>query len=264
MRKYSFKLFSTNLRNNPKIVEEGGEYVRAHRDRMFVELMVVPDAPKDDLRLIRSLLEGCEVRIHAPHNTMGFDAGNKSLEKQNLEILSLSQYAADIFDAKTIVVHAGCGHGKEYLQETARQFKLFADERIVVENLPVFASDEAPLHGNTPEEIAYIREYSGCGFCFDFSHAICAANYLKIDIDKQLAGFFALKPTVYHICDGNIDETEDKHLHFGEGNYPLADFLNGYTAKDAYITMETGHGMPNGIQAWINDFQLITSMEKEI
>ena len=263
MRKYSFKLFSTNLRNNPKIVEEGGEYARNHNNRMFIELMVVPNTSKDDLGIIKSLLQDVEVRIHAPHHTMGFDAGNKSLEKQNQHIFSLSQYAADLFDAKTIVVHGGCGQGQEIVSESARQIKNFNDSRIVVENLPVIAEKELFLSGNTPEEISYIREKSDCGFCFDFSHALCAANYLGLDIEKQLAGFFALQPTVYHMCDGLVDETEDKHLHFGEGNYPLSHFLNEYTANDAYITMETGHGMPESIQAWVDDFKLITSIEKE-
>ena len=263
MRKYSFKLFSTNLRNNPKIVEEGGEYVRAHSDRMFIELMIVPDTPKSDLDIIKGLLRDIEVRIHAPHHLMKVDVGNKNLEKQNREILSQSQYAADLFNASTIVVHGGCGQGTEVVRESARQIKLLNDQRIVVENLPVVAEEGLKLSGNTPEEIAYIREHSGCGFCFDFSHALCAANSLKIDIDKQLAGFFALKPTVYHLCDGFTDEIEDKHLHFGEGNYPLSHFLNEYTANNAYITMETGHGMPESIRAWVDDFKLITSMEKE-
>lgn len=262
MRKYSFKLFSTNLQNNPKVVSEGADFVRNNPERMFIELMVVPQTPTADLESFKRLFDGLEVRIHAPHNVMGFDAGSRALEKQNREILALSQQAADMLKAETIVVHAGCGHGREYLEETARQFKLFADKRIVVENLPAYASDGAPLHGNTPDEIAYIRDKSGCGFCFDFSHALCAANYLKLDVEKQLSGFYALEPDVYHLCDGDVRETEDKHMHFGEGNYPLGHYVNDYTDKNAYITMETGHGMPKDIRAWIADFEYVKNLEQ--
>ncbi|MBR1648761.1 MAG: hypothetical protein IJ689_04080 [Alphaproteobacteria bacterium] len=262
MRKFGFKLFSTNLQNNPALVDEAAEFVRNHKERMFIELMVIPDCGIESLNIFKHKFADLEVRIHAPHNIMGFDAGSRELEKSNIRILASSQRAADILQAKSIVVHAGCGHGARYLQETARQFKLFADSRIVVENLPAFASDETPLHGNTPDEIALIMAESGCGFCFDFSHAICAANYYGLDIKSQLKGFYNLKPTVYHMCDGMMGEMQDKHLHFGDGNYPLEDYLNGYTASNAYITMETGHGIPVSIKPWVKDYEYLLKSEK--
>lgn len=262
MRKYSFKLFSSNLRNNPTIVDESVNFIRLRPHDMFIELMVVPETTTDELKIFKNKFSGIEMRIHAPHNIMGFDAGNPELEKKNQQILSLSQKAADILDAKTIVVHAGCGHGEAFLEETVRQFRLFNDKRIVVENLPAFASDGVCLIGNTPQEIDYICQQSGYGFCFDFSHALCAANYFKLDVEKQLSGFAALKPDVYHLCDGDIEETDDSHMHFGEGNYPLKHFVNDYIEKDAYVTMETGHGMPTSIQPWIDDFNYVKSLEE--
>lgn len=126
--------------------------------------------------------------------------------------------AADLFDAKVIVVHAGGGGERVNLEETARQFRLFGDPRIVIENLPYEAEDvEGVMHGTTPEQIKYVTDYAGCGFCFDFSHAVCAANSLGLDIEKQLSGFYKLNPTVYHLCDGDINGTEDRHMHYGEG-----------------------------------------------
>ena len=262
MRKYSFKLFSSNIRNNPKIVEDGMKYVSEHADRMFVELMVQKETSREDLRMIKDCSSNVEIRLHAPHHLMNFNPGNKNLEAENRRIIEHVQYAADLLNAKSIVVHGGCGQGIEVLKETVRQFKLFDDKRIVVENLPVVAEEGLKLSGNTPEEIAFVQEGCGCGFCFDFSHALCAANSLNLDVEKQLAGFFALKPDVYHICDGFVDEVEDKHLHFGDGNYPLEHFLNDYTAKDAYITMETGRGVPVGIKPWIDDFEYMLKIEK--
>ncbi len=261
MRKYSFKIFSSNINDNPRIIEDGAKYVLEHKDRMFIELMILPKTTRDDLRVLRDKFDGSEIRLHAPHHLMNFDAGNKSLEADNCRVIDHVRFAADLFNAKSIVVHAGCGQGIDVIKETVRQFKLFDDERIVVENLPLVAEEGLKLSGNTPEEIAFIKEHCGCGFCFDFSHALCAANSLGLDVEKQLQGFFALVPDVYHICDGDIDEVDDKHLHFGEGNYPLEHFLNDYTAADAYITMETGRGIPVGIKPWIDDFEFMLKIE---
>ena len=262
MRKYSFKLFSSNISTNPKLVEDGMKYASEHADRMFIELMVLPETSKDDLQGFKSLSDNVEIRLHAPHHLMNFDVANKNLENNNRKIFERVQYAADLLNAKTMVVHAGCGQGIEARKESVRQFKLFDDKRIVVENLPVVAEEGLKLSGNVPEEIEFIKENCGCGFCFDFSHALCAANSLGLDLEKQLAGFFALEPDVYHICDGFMDEVDDKHLHFADGNYPLKHFLCDYTDNDAYITMETGRGIPVSIKPWIDDFNFMLNIEK--
>jgi len=239
MRKFGFKIFSSNLQTAPSFVRECSEFASQKND-MFVELMVLPDRPQSELHELKEILKNVEVRIHAVYSSFGFDAGNKDLEKQNRQMFEYTQAAADLFKSKSIVVHAGNGHGKEYLNETVRQFKLFNDKRIVVENLPYFDDNGDDLSGYNASEINYIMEESGCGFCFDFSHALCAAISLNIDKEKQLKSFFDLKPTVYHLCDGDFNKAEDKHLHYGNGDYPLKHFLYDLTSEDAYITMETG------------------------
>jgi sugar phosphate isomerase/epimerase len=254
-------MFSSNLRNAPSFVAECAQFAASKND-MFVELMVLADITDGELKEYKEILKNVEVRIHAVHSSMGFDAGNRSLEKQNRLMLEPAQKAADLLNAKSIVVHAGNGHGKEYLQETVRQFKLFNDKRIVVENLPYFDDNGDDLSGYDASEIKYIMEESGCGFCFDFSHAACAALTLGIDIDKQMSDFFALKPTVYHLCDGDINVAEDKHFHYGEGNYPLPHFLNDFTADDAYITMETGSGIQQHNDLWIKDYEYLKSIQR--
>ncbi len=264
MRRYGFKLFSTNLQNNPAFVDEAAGFVRANQESMFVELMVVPTTPAEDMAVLHDKLAGLEVTIHAPHNAMNFDTGHKENFEGNVKILASAQRAADMFGSKIIVVHAGGGREQAALEETARQFRLFNDSRIVVENLPYQADDVSGfMHGNTPEEIKYIMDYAGCGFCFDFSHAVCAANSLGLDIEKQLSGFYKLNPTVYHMCDGDLDGTKDRHMHYGEGNFPLKKFLREYTAAEAMITMETGMGMPKDASAWIKDFAYLQHLEKE-
>lgn len=260
MRKFGFKVFSTNLQTAPALIGECAAFAK-NKDDMFVELMVVPNTSEEDLQHIKQQLINTEVRIHAPHHVMGFDAGNKNKEKQNCEILATAQRAADIFKAKTIVVHAGCGHDKENIKETVRQFKLFNDARIVVENLP-FSDDQdnTLLQGNTAPEIKYIMDEVGCGFCLDFSHAICAALSLNMDIERQLQDLFALRPSVYHLCDGDIAKAEDLHWHYGAGNYPLKHFLYDLTAADAYITMETGESVFQHNDLWVKDYNYLKSL----
>ncbi len=256
MRKYGFKTFSSNIHDNPRIIDDMAKYVFEHRERLFVEFMAVETSTKEDFLFLKDCFTDVEIRIHAPHHLMGFDVGNKSLETNNRKLFEHAQQAADILNAKTIVVHPGCDDGIDVLKETVRQFKLFDDKRIVVENLPWH------MCGNTAEEITFIKEYCGCGFCFDFSHALCAANSLGIDAEKQLKGFFELRPDVYHLCDGDVMGLEDKHMHFGEGNYPLKHFIKDYTVEDAYITMETGQGIPVAIEPWVNDFEFMLKIER--
>lgn len=261
MRKYGFKIFSTNLLNAPEFVKECSGYVRQRKD-MFIEVMIVTGRPQSELYELKKILKDVEVRIHAVHSSFGFDVGNKNLEKQNREMFEYTQLATDLFNSKSIVVHAGCGHGREYLKETVRQIKLFNDKRIVVENLPYFDDNGDNLSGYTADEIKYIMDGSGCGFCLDFSHAICAAVSLNVDIEEQLKSLFDLKPDVYHLCDGDINVADDKHLHYGEGNYPLKHFINDFTDENAYITMETGYGIQQHNDLQIMDYEYLKSLQK--
>ena len=150
MRRFGFKVYSTNLHEVPDLIKGCAKFASSVSDS-FIELMVVPTSTEDDLKKIKEQIGDVEVRIHAPHDGMGFDPGNKALEAKNQSLVTLSQKAADMFGAKTIVVHAGYGHGAKYIEETVRQFKIFNDSRIVVENLPYMDYGKIPMHGSIPE-----------------------------------------------------------------------------------------------------------------
>lgn len=261
MRKFGFKVYSTNLSTAPNLIKDCAEFAASVPDA-FIELMVEPSSTMADLKKIIKQVGDVEIRIHAPHDGMGFDPGNKELAQNNKALVALSQKAADLFNAKTIVVHAGLGHGQRYIDETVRQFRLFNDSRLVVENLPYLDYGITPMHGSTAEEIAYIMRESGCGFCFDFSHAVCSAISLNVNIDAHLKKFFDLRPTVYHMCDGDTTKADDLHLHFGEGNFPLPHFLNDFTAKDAHITIETSIKVEQNAGLKIEDYRYLKSMQK--
>lgn len=258
MRKFGFKFFSTNHQVAPTLMEESAAFIASKND-MFIELSAICETSEEEFRQIKEQLGDTEVRIHA--SIAGFDTGNREAEPQNRKILAVAQKAADIFKSKTIVVHPGYGHGQKYLEETARQFKMFRDGRIVVENMPYYDNNGDDMHGTTAEEIAYIMNESGCGFCFDFSHAICAALNLNRDIETQLSSFYALKPAVYHICDGDLNVAQDVHLHLGAGNFPLSHYLNDYTDENAYITLETGKGFERSNDLRIKDYEYLRAVQ---
>lgn len=257
MRKFGFKSYSTNIHHAPDIIRESAEFARLQND-VFMEITAIVETTADDWQKIKNQIGNNEVRIHA--SFIGLDTGDRQLEQQNKKIVAAAQRAADIFKSKTIIVHAGYNNTPKCLEETARQFRLFNDKRIVVENLPYFDDDGRCFHANTAAQIKYIMSESGCGFCFDFSHAICAALTLNKDIQTQLQEFFDLNPTVYHMCDGDINKANDAHLHFGEGNFPLKHFLYDFTDENAYITMETGTGAEQHCDLRIKDYHYLKSL----
>ena len=133
MRKYGFKSFSTNINTAPGLIKECAEFAKSQND-IFIEITALADTTKDEWQQIKNQIGNTEVRIHTSY--IGLDTANKEFEQQNKKILAVAQRAADIFNSQTIVVHGGYGHGEKYIEETARQFRLFNDKRIVVENLP--------------------------------------------------------------------------------------------------------------------------------
>lgn len=259
MRKYGVKLWSTNALKCPTLIKE---ISKALQEGIFdfVELFAVPDSFDETHKFLHNELKNNKVTIHASHSSFGFDTGDENKLQENIKQFSQAQKFADIFNAEIIVTHTGMGNERKNIEETIRQFNFLNDKRIAVENLPSYCSDTfSRLHGITPNEIKEIIENVGCMFCFDFSHAICAANALKMDISTALEQYFELSPAVYHICDGFIDSDNDAHLHIGAGNYPIADFLKKYTKENSLLTMETG-GVPKGINPWIKDVEYLRKL----
>lgn len=263
MRKYGVKLWSRDFANNSEFALQS---VNAVKDGYFdyIELFVPPHTYDDFHKQISNEFKGLKVIIHAPHSIFGVDTGNREMFSQNQEKLKDSQQYADLLGAEIIILHAGFNEGEQYVDESARQFKNFNESRLVVENLPFLCSSvQKILHGTSPLEIKKIMDISGCGFCLDFSHAICASNYYQRDKFEDLRAYQSLNPKMYHMCDGHWGSDIDEHLHYGAGDYPLADLLNDYTNSDTYITMETGHGVPTNINPWIDDITYLKNLSKK-
>ncbi len=257
MRRFGLKLWSKDFISNKEFVKDAE---RALKDGKFdyLELFALPGTFAETKEAVKTGFGTVKTVIHAPHGIQHLDIANPDELENNRVRIKDSQLFADMLDADIIILHPGMQRGEKYLEESIRQFKLFDDARLTVENLPGYCSQtKRELHGIEPCEIKRLIDETKAKFCLDFSHAICGANTYNRDIYEVLAEFYALKPAMYHLCDGDVASTNDSHLHYGEGNYDLKRLVNEFTDENALITMETGHGLPTNVQPWIDDITYI-------
>ncbi len=241
MKKCGVKFWSRNILQTPEIIEEIS--VKTKEGVFdFVEIFAFKDSFEDTSKKIFSLFKDTHVNIHASHGSYGFDTGNSENFKENLKQFNEAQKFADLFNSEIIVTHPGFGRTEQHLEETIKQFKLFDDERLTVENLPVGENPNNTFcyHGTSPQEISTIISETKCKFCLDYSHAICAANSLKVNPFGFLKAFNEMNPVTYHISDGGINKEIDEHLHIGEGDYPFKAIIDNFSSENAYLTLETG------------------------
>lgn len=257
--KLGFKLFSTNFLQTPDIAKKFIGYVNDHEDMSF-ELTAIPGSFEETYRFYKDNVRA-PIVIHNAHEAFGFNTGDKSKRDSNRKMLDESRRFADALNADIIITHAGNDFGDEGHEETIYQFCSFKDERVAVENLPIYLDNTGiVMQGLTPGAIKEIKDASGCKFCFDLAHAICAANGLGAPIDAFLEGFTELNPDMYHLCDGDITATDDVHWHFGEGTYNLKKYVQEYIHPEGLVTMETG-GRPDNLDLWVNDYLYIKNLQ---
>ncbi len=260
MRKLGVKLWSRNVVECRPFFDDVMSQVKKGMFD-YVELFAFPGMYEQTAKVIAEQLEGVPAIIHNSHSGYGFDAGNKERLADNIRDIDEAKRFADMLNAEIIVVHAGCGVKPENIDETIRQFKIFNDSRIAVENLPPMdGKAKLELHGRLPEEISRIMDETGCKFCLDFSHATCSANKNHLALDDVLNDFMRLKPCMFHLCDGFTDELDDSHLHFGKGNYNLKKIVQNYIPDNAFVTMETG-GRPVSADLWLADRDYFRHLE---
>ena len=257
MRRFGLKLWSKDFIKNLDFVNTAEVKVK---EGVFdyLELFALPLSFEETHKIIKDKFFGVKCVIHAPHGLQGLDISDKNEFFNNQKRIEDARRFADLLEAPFIVLHPGMNAGEEFLEESIRQFKLFGDERLTVENLPSYCSQtKRLLHGVRPLEIKRFIDEVGCPFCLDFSHAICGANSCGENIFSFLKEMAELKPAMYHLCDGEANSLNDSHLHFGEGDYDLRRLVLEFTKENALITMETGHGIPDSVEPWVNDVNYI-------
>ncbi len=185
----------------------------------FIELYVVTDS-LGHLPSWKKVKEeiGIPFVLHAPHFMQNVNLAKAEYFEFNKKAYEEVEEYRKILEAEYTVVHGGIEGG---IDETVRQLKIIKPTNMLIENKPYKAplGDNWLCRGYNPEEIKYVMDEVGCGFCLDIGHAICTANSLAQEPYIYLAEFNKLNPTCYHLSDGEIDSAVDMHLHIGEGSY---------------------------------------------
>ena len=229
MHKIGLKLYSTNNRYLKEAAElhDKGIYE-------FIELLPVPGSWAGTQSLWKRLR--IPFIVHAPHFSLGVNLGRQELFNKNMEAAKETLKFADALDAAHIVFHPGT---EGDIRESARQLKVINDPRVLVENKPYKTIDgRFRCIGGSHEEIKLIMDTAGTGFCLDIAHAISYAKNIGEDWYDYLLGFLTMKPTMYHVSDGDINSGTDTHEHIGLGNYPWEMILPLIPAG-SLVTLET-------------------------
>ena len=229
MLEIGLKLWSSNLSFIPvaqRLYDQG-----LYR---YIELYSVPGTFSDHIGPWKRL--PMPFVIHAPHSGHGVNLSRPECAAANTKLIAEARRFADELESEWIILHPGVAGN---IDETVRQIKTIADSRLLIENKPYFSVyDHAVCNGYSPRDIRHVMDETGLGFCLDFSHALSAANALKVDHREWLAQFAQMNPRMFHLSDGDNDGVDDKHLSLGQGSYDLPEIV-AFLPGSAKVTLET-------------------------
>ena len=229
------------------------EAIRLYDYYDYIELYVVPET-------IETLNKWKKLKIpyiiHNAHFAQGFNLAKKEKERQNLEIYKETKRFADELDAQYIIFHGGIDGD---IKETARQLVAFNEPRALIENKPYVALPNRMggefCRGYNLDEIKFVMDNTGCGFCLDFGHAICAANSKKLDVYNYCRNLLKLNPNMYHLTDVNdIKSPYDSHLHLGTGELDFGRIFD-MIQDDKMVTFETVKNSKENLNDFAEDMK---------
>ncbi len=257
MTSWGLKLWSVN----DNYVDEA---VRLHEMGMFdyIELFIAPGTEERYLSLWAGLREryGIKFVAHAPHFMSGMNLAKRENMENNLRMAKETFKAADRLGAEMVIFHSGIG-GKD--KEVVFQLKKIFDPRMLIENKPYYplSGKEMVCNGNSPENIRFIMENAGVGFCLDIGHALCSANAQNKDRNAYLRLFMELKPKMFHISDGDNESVFDSHVHIGSGSYDLKSALAELPAN-SLVTIETEKDSRTDLKDFVGDLKKLKELAR--
>jgi endonuclease IV len=215
-------------------------------ERQFADYMEVLAVPGQSVDKFKDY--DFEYIIHAPHSLYNVNLASKKHQQYSLEATRQALTAADVLNAKIVVMHPGVVHGpEETSEENLSTFKesilQLADKRIVLENCPFYDKWNKSDDYYMGYDYASLKRYSEIfanRACLDFSHAIATSTHLKKDYKEIIKGLLKLDVRLFHICDGLLASGIDKHLPLSEGDYDLEylrSIIKGSECKR--VTLET-------------------------
>jgi sugar phosphate isomerase/epimerase len=253
MYRLGLKLWSDNT----------GAYLR-EAERLFsqgvfsyVELFVVPESMNtlDAWRRLH-VERGVPFIVHNAHAAAGFNLADRTAEASNRNVYAQTKRFADALDARYVIFHGGIDGT---IEETARQLKALGEPRALLENKPFVPLPNKVgakfCRGATVEEIGYVLRETGCGFCLDVGHAVCAAASQGLEpyaYVGELARRFS--PAMFHLSDVmDMSSQFDAHPHLGTGALDIARLWREVFLPDALISIETVKDSTADLDDFIQD-----------
>lgn len=253
--KIGLKLWSTNdfyINSVIDIFEKNSQYCD------YIELYVVPNSI-DFLPKWKEMQKTHNIpfAIHGPHFSSGLDMSNSQKRNSNKKLIEQTKIYADTLESIYTIFHPGIGG---IVDETISQMRDIKNLNFIVENKPFIVpmkdKDDAFCVGSTVKDIKRILSEVGCGFCLDIGHALCSANYQKINPYEYILEFNKLNPDVYHISDNDQGSVYDAHLHFGYGNIDFSKVFN-IIDDDKFLAVETNKDSKENLDDFLKDSRFI-------
>lgn len=252
MLNLGLKLWSTNTENYLPLAQE--LYDRGIFQ--YIELYVVPDT-------LKTIEQWKKLKIpftlHAPHFMNGINLAKPENEAENLRVFKQVEQFQDELSAKYVVIHGGI---EGEIKETVRQMKKLNLKNPLIENKPYKAPlcEQKLCRGAKIEEIKFVIDEVGCGFCLDVGHAMCTANSLGLEPYEFLKKFNELNPACCHLSDNFINGEMDKHFNLGKGNY---DFKKIFAIIDTSknIAIETNKNSKENLDDFVEDVKWLKSLK---
>ena len=233
------KLWSTNT----GALAAAAERLFAEKAFSYLELFVVPgsSASLPEWQRLHDAV-GIPFAIHNAHTAQGFNLAKREMESRNREIFGETRRFADALEAERVIFHGGTDGD---VAETVRQLKALDEPRALIENKPFLPlPNDAGVkfcRGATAEELERIIDGTGCGFCLDIGHAVCAANSQGLEpyaFASDLARRF--RPAMFHLSDvGDMTSVHDAHPHLGTGELDIPRICREVFSPDAKVSVET-------------------------
>lgn len=204
----------------------------------YLELFVVPES-LETLAAWKSLK--MPFVIHNAHAAQGFNLANAEQTERNREIYLQTKRFADELDARYIIFHGGVDG---LIEETVRQLKSFDESRALLENKPCVPLPNdfgvKSCRGATEEEIGFVIAETGCGFCLDVGHAVCAAAAQGVEPYGYLKRLTRFRPAMFHLSDvADMESVHDAHPHLGTGRLDIRRVAADVFPPSAKISVET-------------------------
>lgn len=251
MIKRGLKLWSTNTETYYS------EALKLYRQGVFdyIELYVIPGSLTNVEKWKNLKLPFI---IHNPHSMQGFNLACREFAQRNREIYTEVKIFADVLNAEYIIFHGGMDGD---INETAKQLRAFNEPRAVIENKPGIALPNKfgyeKCRGATYEELQFVKSETGCGFCLDFGHAVCAANSFHQEPYAYIGNLMKLKPNMFHLTDVDDMSSEfDAHPHLGQGKLDFKKIMT-FIPDEVPVTFETNKQSKDNLNDFAEDMAFL-------